>query len=163
MKTLFVNISCHGAHKVELNHTLTKGKTVFCIELNRLVRKLEKRRKKKAKRGFRSKPRVISTPSELQPPSNFVEWAVTLQDQLQNLIVLVQDVQDIDSCIYVYMYIINCKICVQCVPVLHVYTLHAFTLQLVCTVCSVIVQCINFSKLVRSVHGSQHCKGHRNL
>ena len=51
------------------------------LELNRLVRKLDRRRKKNIKQGgFRSKPRQLSTASELPPPSNYVEWAVTLQE-----------------------------------------------------------------------------------
>lgn len=49
------------------------------IELNRLVRKLDKRRKRKVKKGgFRSKPREVSTPSQLQPPVQYPDWAVTL-------------------------------------------------------------------------------------
>jgi len=51
---------------------------LYCLELNRLVRKLDKRRKKRVKKGgFRSKPRELSIPSELQPPAEYPDWAVT--------------------------------------------------------------------------------------
>ena len=51
---------------------------LYCLDLNRLVRKLDKRRRRKAKKGFRSKPREMSTPSNLQPPAEYPNWAVTL-------------------------------------------------------------------------------------
>ena len=50
---------------------------LYCLELNRLVRKLDKRRKK-ARKGFRSKPRQPSMPSVLQPSLEYPDWAVTL-------------------------------------------------------------------------------------
>ena len=50
------------------------------LQLNRLAQKPYHRRKKNVKQGgFKSKPRQLST-SELPPPSNYVEWVVTLQE-----------------------------------------------------------------------------------
>ena len=49
------------------------------LALNRLVRKLDKRRSRQSQVGrFTSKERVLSDPSDLGPPENYPEWAVQL-------------------------------------------------------------------------------------
>jgi len=50
-----------------------KINALVCVELNHLVRKLDKWRRKKTKRGFRSKPREVSNPLQSQPPNYYAE------------------------------------------------------------------------------------------
>ena len=46
-------------------------------ELNKLIKKLDKRAKESKSGGFKSKVRVLSRPSTLLPPPNPPTWSVT--------------------------------------------------------------------------------------
>ena len=51
------------------------------LELNRLIKKLDKRWRRKCSAGgwrFKPKERDLSTPSTSQPPIQYAEWAVTI-------------------------------------------------------------------------------------
>ena len=46
-------------------------------ELNKLIKKLDKRSQESKSGGFKSKVRVLSRPSTLLPPPNPPTWSVT--------------------------------------------------------------------------------------
>ena len=51
------------------------------LELNRLIKKLDKQWRRKCSAGgwrFKPKERELSTPSTSLPPNEYAEWAVTI-------------------------------------------------------------------------------------
>ena len=70
--------------KVLIDHPLVMSRLILYIgflELNRLIKKLDKRWRRKCDAGgwrFKPKERNLSTPSTSQPPIDYAECAVTL-------------------------------------------------------------------------------------
>ena len=60
-------------------HSITSS---FYTALNRLVKKLDSRIEKNERAGgFKSKTKVISSPSPLEPPLNAPQWAVVVPNE----------------------------------------------------------------------------------